>query len=285
MNDRKNPYLPVPATIKKITIENDAKDLKTFRIMSTDNGNGNRFDFRCGQFAMLSVPGAGECPIGIASSPLENDFIEFTVKRYADGVVTSALHNLEEGELIGIRGPYGNPFPLEEMEGKNVTIVGGGFAFTTLRSTIHYISHPAKRHLYKDITIVYGARSPGELLYKNELSEWEKRDDIRMHVTVDKGDPGWKGKEGFVPQVLQNAAPSPDNAIILVCGPPIMMKFTLPIIRELGFKDDRIFTSLERKMSCGIGKCGRCNIDSRYVCKDGPVFRFSELGKARESVF
>ena len=285
MNSQYNPYLPLPVRAEEIRIENEARDLKTFRLSFEDKRDRENFRFVCGQFAMLSVPGAGECPIGIASSPLDTEGVEFTVKRYADGVVSSALHCLETGDRIGVRGPYGNGFPLEELQGRNIVIVGGGFAFTTLRSTIKYLLDAGQRSLYKDITVLYGARSPGELLYKNELAEWEKRTDIAMHVTVDKGDADWKGRTGFVPQVLQELAPGAANAALLICGPPIMLKYTLPVAIELGFRDEDIYTSLERKMSCGIGKCGRCNIDSRYICKDGPVFSYAELQRINENLF
>ena len=279
MNDL---YRPKPVTIRKIVIENQAKDIKTFELVFLDREDRERFKFTCGQFAMLSVLESGESPIGIASSPLEDEYLQFTVKRYPTGVLTTALHNLEEGTQIGVRGPYGNFYPLEAMEGKNVLIVGGGFAFTTLRSTIRYMLHEKNRSRFKDITVLYGARSPGELIYKSELKEWEERDDISMYVTVDKGDENWKGRVGLVPNVLKEMAPSSENSIALVCGPPIMLKYTMVPLLDLGFSPQTIVTSLERRMSCGIGKCGRCNISSRYVCKDGPVFTYAELRELPE---
>ena len=282
VSELRSPYVPMPVTIDKIGIENEARDLKTFRFVFDDKEDEKRFSFECGQFGILSVMGAGESPIGIASSPLDEGFVEFTVKRYPTGVVTSALHSMEEGERMGIRGPYGNSYPMKEMEGKNIVIVGGGFAFTTLRSTIRYMLHESNRSRFKDITVIYGARSPGELLYKSELEAWEAQDGIDMYVTVDKGDEGWKGREGFVPAVLQEVAPSADNAIVLVCGPPIMLKFTMQPLLDLGFSPGTIITSLERRMSCGLGKCGRCNIGSKYVCKDGPVFSYKEIQELQE---
>lgn len=277
-----NPYLPKPVTIDRIILENEAKDLKTFRFTFCNPEDEKEFQYECGQFAMLSVPGAGESPIGMASSPLDEGYIEFTVKWYPTGVVTSALHGLEEGARMGLRGPYGNSFPMGEMEGKNVVIVGGGFAFTTLRSTVRYMLHEKNRSRFKNIVVIYGARSPGELLYKSELEAWEKRDDVDMYVTVDKGDESWTGREGFVPTVLQEVAPSAENAIVLVCGPPIMLRFTMVPLLTLGFTPVNIFTSLERRMSCGIGKCGRCNIGSKYVCKDGPVFSYAQIQELPE---
>ena len=275
-----NPYLPYPVTVKDIRIENEAKDLKTFTLTFDNDADREKYDFVCGQFGMLSIYGAGECPIGIASSPLDRDFIQFTVKRYDTGVVTSALHNFEVGAAMGVRGPYGNGYPMKELEGKDLVFVGGGFAFTTLRSTIKWILHPDNRAKYGKLAVIYGARSPGELLYKNELAEWEASPEVDMHVTVDKGDEAWTaaGKtEGFVPAVLEQVAPSAENAVLLICGPPIMLKFTIPVCLKLGFKPEQIIESLEMRMSCGIGKCGKCNIGDKYVCKHGPVFTCREL--------
>jgi sulfhydrogenase subunit gamma (sulfur reductase) len=272
-----NPYVPARVQIEKVVLENDEKDLKTFRFAFCDKDDAAKFNHQCGQFAMLSIAGVGEIPIGIASSPLDKGYVEFTVKRYPAGLVTSALHDMSEGDVIGLRGPLGNSFPLESLKGKNILIVGGGFAFTTLRATIRYLLSNGIRDQYKNITILYGARSPGELLYKSELEEWQKRSDITTIVTVDKGDYARKGRVGLVPVVLKEIAPSAADAVCIVCGPPIMLKFTMPPLMELGFSPDNILTSLERKMTCGVGKCGRCNVGSKYVCKDGPVFPYSKI--------
>lgn len=270
-----NPYIPDLAAIRKIITENEVNDIKTFELVFQDPEAMKNFRYRCGQFAEISVFGAGECPIGIASSPMDEDYIQFTVKKV--GVVTTALHNSEEGTVIGVRGPFGNGFPLERMEGRNVVIVGGGFAFTTLRSLTKFILHEANRDRFKDLTVIYGARNPGELSYKYDLEAWGKRDDINLNVTIDRAVPGWTGLVGFVPAVLKEVAPSSENAIIIVCGPPIMIKFTMPVINELGFPPEDVVLSLEMRMKCGIGKCGRCNIGDKFVCKDGPVFTYKEL--------
>jgi len=270
-----NPYIPNLAVIRKIVTENEVNDIKTFELVFQDPEAMKNFKYRCGQFAEISVFGAGECPIGIASSPMDEGYIQFTVKKV--GVVTTALHNCEEGTVVGIRGPYGNGFPMERLEGRNVVIVGGGFAFTTLRSLTKFILHEANRDRFKDLTVIYGARNPGELSYKYDLEAWGKRDDINLNVTIDSAVPGWTGLVGFVPAVVKNVAPSSDNAIAIICGPPIMIKFTMPVINELGFAPENVLLSLEMRMKCGIGKCGRCNIGDKFVCKDGPVFTYKEL--------
>ena len=272
---KNNPYVPAPVEIVKIITEVDTKDIKTFRFRFLQPEDQEAFSYLPGQFAELSIFGKGESPIGIASSPTEPDYIEFTVQKA--GVVTSELHALEEGEVMGVRGPLGNSWPLDYLKGKNVVLVGGGFAFTTLRSLIKYLLDDRHRSDYGKITAVYGARNPGLLLYRDELKAWEERDDIEMFVTVDKGDEQWQGREGFVPTVCKEVAPASDNTVALICGPPIMIRFTLPVFFELGFSKENIFTSLEMRMKCGIGKCGRCNVGSKYVCKDGPVFSLAEL--------
>jgi len=272
-----NPYVPIPVEVVKIITEVDTKDIKTFRFAFVNKEDEEKFAYIPGQFAELSIFGKGESPIGIASSPTQKGYIEFTVQKA--GVVTTALHEMEEGTLMGVRGPLGNSWPLEYLEGKNIVVVGGGFAFTTLRSLINYMLHEDNRKRFGNITCIYGARTPGLLIYKDELEAWSKRGDINMNVTVDKGDATWKGREGFVPAVCKEVAPSSENAVAVICGPPIMIRFTLPVFFDLGFSKENIITSLEMRMKCGIGKCGRCNVGHKYVCKDGPVFSLAELDK------
>lgn len=273
-----NPYLPYPVRIDDIEIATEDKSLKTFKYVFLNDGDEEKFAYRAGQFAELSVAGKGEIPIGIASSPVEKGFLKFTVNKA--GLVTTHLHNMQVGDIMGIRGPLGNWYPWDLLEeGKNVLIIGGGFAFTTLRSSIVYMLDPANRGKFGNIDVVYGARTPGMLLYKDELIEWEKRDDINMHITVDgTDDPEWKYNTGFVPTVTEEKAPpGDDNTYAIVCGPPIMIKFTLPVLEKLNYSDSHIIMSLENRMKCGIGMCGRCNIGKELVCKDGPVFTLDQL--------
>ncbi len=273
-----NPYLPHPVRIEQIIIETEDKNLRTFKLVFFNKEDEEKFNFIPGQFCEISIAGKGEIPIGIASSPTEKGFLLFTVNK--TGVVTRYIHNMKEGDIIGVRGPLGNWYPWEAMEGKNVVVIGGGFAFTTLRSSIVYMLHPENRNRFKDIIVVYGARSPGLLLYRQEIAEWEKRDDIDVHITVDAtDDPDWQYNVGFVPTITEQKITTSENSYALVCGPPIMIKFTQPVLEKVGFKPEQIIMSLEMRMKCGIGICGRCNIGDQYVCKDGPVFSLAELNE------
>lgn len=272
-----SPYIPVLTTIKSIVRENEVNDIKTFEFVFNDEEDYKKFDYVAGQFAELSVFGVGECPIGIASSPTEKGSIKFTVKKA--GEVTAALHNLEVGDIVGIRGALGNGWPVEEMKGKNLVIIGGGFAFSTLRSLTIFASHEDNRKNYGDITVIYGNRESGEVLYRDVLEEWEKRDDINVVLTIDREQEGWTRKVGFVAPIVKEVSPSPENAVAIVCGPPIMIKTTQDVLKELKFADEQILLSLEMRMKCGIGKCGRCNVGNKFVCLDGPVFSQAELNK------
>jgi NAD(P)H-flavin reductase len=271
-----NPYLPYPVRVDQIITETEDEKLKTFKLVFLNPEDEKKFKYMPGQFAELSVPGKGEVPIGIASSPTEKGFLSFTVNEVA--LVTSYLHMMKEGYVMGVRGPLGNWYPWKDLEGKNVVIIGGGFAFTTLRSSIVYMLDSGNRGKFKDITVVYGARKPGMLLYKEELATLEKREDLQMHITVDEtDDPNWRYNKGFVPAIVKEKISSAENAIAIVCGPPVMIRFTQPVLEELGFPAEKIILSLEMRMKCGIGMCGRCNIGDQYVCKDGPVFSLAQL--------
>jgi sulfhydrogenase subunit gamma (sulfur reductase) len=272
-----NPYLPYPVRIDKIITETEDKNLKTFKFVFLHQGDEERFSYKAGQFAELSVAGKGEVPIGIASSPTEKGHVMFTVNKV--GLVTTYLHSMNVGDVMGIRGPLGKSYPWDVLEGKNIVIIGGGFAFTTLRSSIVYMLDPSNRPKFKEIHVIYGARSPGMLLYRDELAAWESRDDINMHITVDgTDDPDWKYNVGFVPTITeQKAPPATADTYAIICGPPIMIKFTQPVLDKLGYAHDHIIMSLEMRMKCGIGICGRCNIGKEFVCKDGPVFTLAQL--------
>ena len=275
--DVQNPYLPYPVRIEEIITETEDKNLKTFKLVFINPEDQKKFTYDAGQFAELSVAGKGEIPIGIASSPTEKGHLMFTINKV--GLVTSHIHAMKFGDIMGVRGPLGNGYPWDVMEGKNVVIIGGGFAFTTLRSSIIFMLDPDNRSKFKDIHVIYGARTPGMLLYRNELAQWETRDDIHMHITVDgTDDPDWKYHIGFVPTITdQKAPPGNEETYAIICGPPIMIKFTQPVLDKLGYLHDHIIMSLEMRMKCGIGICGRCNIGKEYVCKDGPVFTLAQL--------
>ena len=268
-----NIYIPYLMKIEKIILE--APGVKTFRLKFENELEGEAFDFKAGQFGEYSIIGVGESTFCIASSPTRKGYIECTFRQ--TGKVTSALSMAEEGDVVGFRGPYGNTFPMEEWKGKNLLFIAGGIALPPMRCVIWNALD--LRENFKDITIVYGARSVADLVYKIELEEWGRRSDVRLVTTVDPGGetPDWTGEVGFVPSVLEKAAPSSENTIAIVCGPPIMIKYTFPVLEKLGFKEEDIFTTLENRMKCGFGKCGRCNVGEVYVCKDGPVFSYQQL--------
>lgn len=270
-----NPYIPFPMRVEEIILEADDRKIKTFILGFLREEDKERFTYVPGQFAEVSVFGTGEAPFGMASTPTRPEHLEFSVSTI--GVVTGALHDMATGEIVGVRGPLGNGYPLEFLKGKNLLLIGGGFGFSTLRSLTNYILHEKNRTAYGNLTVVYGARQPGLLLYKEDLELWRQRTDLKLHLTVDVEADGWQGHVGLVPDVVRSLTPSSENTVAIVCGPPIMMKFTLPVVKDLGFSDENIFFSLEMQMKCGIGKCGRCNVGSKYVCSDGPVFSQSEL--------
>jgi NAD(P)H-flavin reductase len=270
-----NPYLPVPMRIENTHIETDDNMLKTFELAFVHEQDAARFQFVPGQFCEVSVFGKGEAPFGIASSPTQPGPLKFTVNKA--GVLTSTLHSMGEGEFVGLRGPLGNGYPLKTYEGHNVVVIGGGFAFTTLRSLTEYMLDKRNRARFGEVSVIYGARTPGLLLYKEQLAAWEQRADAHVHLTIDVAVPGWEKLVGFVPDIVAKVAPSSKDTYAVICGPPVMIKFTLPKLTALGFKPEQIYTSLERRMKCGIGKCGRCNIGPYYVCKDGPVFSYAQL--------
>ena len=268
-----NIYLPYLVTIEDIYEE--APDVRTCRLVFKDPKVRDSFDFKTGQFGLYSAFGAGESTFCIASSPTQKGYIQCTFRK--SGRVTGGLIELGIGDTMGFRGPYGNWFPVDEWKGKNLVFIGGGIGLPPVRSVIWNCLD--RRQDFGDITIVYGAKSVADLVYKNELAQWSQMSDVKLVQTVDPGGetPDWKGKVGFVPTVLEQTAPSANNAIAVTCGPPIMIKFVLQALNKLGFSDEQVYTTLENKMKCGVGKCGRCNVGDIYICKEGPVYTAAEV--------
>ncbi len=266
-----NVYLPHIAVIEKIIEE--TPNVLTFHFNFKDEKLKESFTFESGQFGEYSVFGVGEATFCISSSPTQRDHLEVALARV--GRVTNALHRLGVGADRGFRGPFGNSFPLDYLQGKNLVFVAGGIGLAPLRSLIWNAID--NRDKYGNIDIIYGARSPGDLCFKYDLEAWEQDKTVKMTTTVDKGDESCKGNVGFVPTILEQVAPSAKNAAAVVCGPPIMIRFTFPVLEKLGFTPEQMITTLEKRMKCGIGKCGRCNIGDIYVCRDGPVFSFAQI--------
>jgi sulfhydrogenase subunit gamma (sulfur reductase) len=266
-----NVYLPHIAVIEKIVEETPG--VRTYHFNFKDEKLRKEFTFQSGQFAQYSVLGTGEATFCISSSPTRRDHLEFAVQKV--GKVTNALNRLGVGAEIGFRGPYGNGFPIDFLKGKNLVFVGGGIGLAPLRSLIWNVLD--NRDKYKKIDIVYGARTPADLCFKYDLEAWDKDKTVNMATTVDRGDDSWKGKVGVVPKILEEVAPSAGESVAIVCGPPIMIRFTFPALEKLGFKPEQMLTTLEKRMKCGIGKCGRCNIGNLYVCRDGPVFSYAQI--------
>ena len=272
---KQDPLIPSIALITDIRI--DTPDVKTFRVVTLDGKKP--FLHIPGQCAMLSIPGVGEALFSITSSPTNEEFMEFSIKKC--GCVTDFLHSIEVGQQITIRGPYGNGFPVDtEFAGKDLLFIAGGIGLAPLRSVINYCRHYRDR--YGKIDIVYGSRSKDDLVdYQEIINEWCKEDGLNVHLTIDREQEGWDGHVGFVPNFVKELGFNTGKTAI-ICGPPIMIKFTLAGLQELGFERTQVYTTMELKMKCGLGKCGRCNIGSKYVCKDGPVFRFDELDELPE---
>lgn len=260
--------VPRPATIKKIIEE--SKDVMSY-VLQTDEHQ--RMVARPGQFVEVSIQGFGEATFAVTRTAKDGSDFTISVKRM--GHLTKMLHRAVPGDMVGIRGPYGNSFPVDDWKGKDITVIGGGIGLAPLRPVIdHILQH---RKDYGKLEIIFGARTPGDILYKEDLKIWEDDKKITLHTTIDVPFEGWSGRVGVVPVVVKDLALKPDNKIAIVCGPPIMIKFTVAALRELKWPDDRIFTTLEMKMQCGIGQCGRCNIGEKFICKDGPVFSLDQI--------
>ncbi len=262
------PYKPMKARISK-TRDYTAHE-RLFRIVLDD---GRELGHQPGQFVELSLFGFGEAPISVCSSPTEKGYFDLTVRRV--GTVTEALHRLKRGDVLGIRGPYGNGFPLDKMLGRNILIVAGGLGIVPLRALIHYILD--KRKDFGEVQVLLGCKSPQDMLFNDEISRWRKRADILFSCTVDRADPDWKGNIGLITSLIPSVTLRPRQTYAVTVGPPVMYKFVIAELLKMGIPGHQIVVSLERKMKCGLGKCGACQVRHMYVCQSGPVFTFNEL--------
>jgi NAD(P)H-flavin reductase len=273
--EKKDIYLPQPATVQELEMLNGTE---LYMRISMDD---SPLEYVPGQFVEVSIAGIGEAPISISSSPTLGDSFELVVRKI--GNVTDAIHNLKEGDKIGIRGPMGNGiYPVEATKGKNLVFICGGIGLVPQRSFINYVLD--NRADYGDVTVLVGTKNPGERIFHSELESWTKRDDIKFLETVDKGDDTWNGNVGVVTTLIPKIENELKDAAVLVCGPPIMYKFVLMSLKEQEVSNDKIYLNLERKMKCGVGKCGHCQINNYYVCVDGPVFCQADLGNVPEAI-
>jgi len=277
----RNEYLPYKATIK--SIQKESFDTNTYKVIFDDAKIRDFFEYKQGQFAEISILGAGEAPISITSSPTRKGYLEFTIR--GAGCLTRKIHQLSVGDSLYIRGPYGNSFPYEEIKGKNIYFIAGGIGLPPLRSLINMVMDNRKD--FGQVQILYGAKTPGELCFKEELEVWKKITDTGVWLTVDKPCDGWGGSVGVVTELWKETDIRLEKAVAFVCGPPIMIKYVVNKLLESGFKDSDIILTLERYMKCGIGKCGHCNVGEKFVCVDGPVFTHAQikLFPKKENVF
>lgn len=266
-----NPYRPIEAEVLDVITESPT--IKTVRVKQKET-----LTFETGQFIELTVPGVGEAPFTPSSDPAVKEMMDITIMKA--GKVTAQVHNLKKGDTIGLRGPYGKGYPLDSFKGKEMLVLGGGVGLAPLRSLMYALF--ARMKDFKKVLFRYGARTPDDIIYKQQVEEWAKRDDLDYRITVDKGNDSWKGHVGLVTTILEGMSLDPGKAIAIVCGPPIMMKFSTFKLIELGFKDENIYLSMEKNMSCGIGKCGHCRIGTYYTCKDGPVFTYDQIKNFHE---
>jgi NAD(P)H-flavin reductase len=266
-----NIYQPQPAVIKDILIENS--QIKTFVLAFADKDYNRSFSYEPGQFMMISVPHCGEAPISFASSPSRPGTVHLCIRK--SGKLTNAVHELKRGSVVGLRGPYGRPFPMDQLKKKNLIFIAGGIGLAPLRSVINFCLDRGGSYGHK--TILYGCRTPEELGFAADFATWGKRDDVTYLLTVDEPAPDWNGPVGVVTGLLDTIDVDVTASAALVCGPPVMIRFTLAKLSEMGFGDADIITTMERQMNCGVGLCQHCHMDSKLVCIDGPVFSRAEL--------
>jgi sulfhydrogenase subunit gamma (sulfur reductase) len=251
----------------------ETPNIKSIRLAFDDASVMEAFSFQPGHVGQLGIMGVGESTFAIASPPSEKRYFQFSVMK--TGVVTTAIHELAPGDKVAVRAPMGNRFPIEDWKGKNILVIGGGIGMAPLRSLFMHLSD--NRSDYGNLQLIYGARTPVDVCYADECSRWEQEEGISFITTIDAEHQQWEGRVGLVPSVLEEENPSPENNIAVTCGPPVMIKFVLESLEKMGFKPQQIYTTLERRMKCGIGLCGRCNVGPKYICTDGPVFSLSEL--------
>ncbi|MBU0674425.1 MAG: FAD/NAD(P)-binding protein [Proteobacteria bacterium] len=265
-------YLPKTAKVQSVIEENS--QIKTFALSLSMGAQPTVFRFQPGQFVMVSMPHCGEAPISIASSNSRTDSFDLSVR--LAGRLTSAMHSLQPGDSVGIRGPFGRPFPLDKLVGTDLLFIAGGIGLAPLRSVIlSCLADP--RFSDNRITLLYGSRSPADIAFCTDLAAWEKSGRVDCHLTVDHGTPDWKGSVGLVTSLLDTVAPNPTRTKALVCGPGLMIRAVLAELTCLGFDPNDIITTLERHMKCGVGVCRHCHLDDKLVCRDGPVFTLAEL--------
>lgn len=273
-----NPLRPHLGQLK--SIRDLGEEIKLFQVELLNGGNAAFAGYQPGQFAFLSAFGVGEAPFGLASTTARSPYLEFAVQRL--GSVTTELHELSPGDIVGIRGPHGNSFPLEDFQGKNLILLGGGIGGAPLRPVIQTVLD--HRENFGHFVILWAARRPGLLIFTDEYEEWRAAPDTELHLTVDEPDGLWDHASGLITDLLSRVAPSPENAITITCGPPVMIHFVNKmLVDQLGFKPEQNYVTLEARMHCGIGKCGRCNLGEKLVCVDGPVFHMGEVGNFLES--
>jgi sulfhydrogenase subunit gamma (sulfur reductase) len=275
--EMKNIYVPEIAQVVQAETQNPIEKFFEIRLPG-----GRDLGHLPGQFVQVSLFGIGEAPISICSSPVKKGSFEMVVRRV--GNVSEALHTLNAGDKVGIRGPFGKGFDLQELEGKDIVFVCAGLGLPPLRSLINTVLHDKNRKRFGRVILLYGTRSPAEFLFAEDRRQWETRKDVEYHVTVDRGTPDWKGKVGVITTLVPDLKLDQEKTVAAVCGPPIVYKYAILALHSKGLRDEQIYVSLERRMKCGVGKCGHCQINNVYVCQEGPVFNYAKIRDLKEAI-